>query len=43
MCRRALGNWLSINGQVYGGELFLEWTFSADVFDPKPSKAWRCL
>ncbi|MGE8061353.1 amino acid adenylation domain-containing protein [Pseudomonas sp. NPDC089547] len=29
-----LGNWLSITGQVYGGELFLEWTFSADVHHP---------
>ncbi|WP_447739002.1 non-ribosomal peptide synthase/polyketide synthase [Pseudomonas laurentiana] len=29
-----LGNWLSITGQVYGGELFLEWTYSADVHDP---------
>ncbi|MFV3291356.1 amino acid adenylation domain-containing protein, partial [Pseudomonas sp. NY11955] len=29
-----LGNWLSITGQVYGGELFLEWTYSADVHHP---------
>ena len=27
-----LGNWLSINGQVYGGELSLEWTFSREMF-----------
>jgi amino acid adenylation domain-containing protein/non-ribosomal peptide synthase protein (TIGR01720 family) len=30
----ALDNWLSINGQVYGGELSLSWTFSRDMFDP---------
>lgn len=30
----ALGNWLSITGQVYGGELFLEWTYSADMYHP---------
>ncbi|NIF29268.1 amino acid adenylation domain-containing protein, partial [Pantoea sp. Tr-811] len=29
-----LGNWLSITGQVYAGELFLEWTYSADVHHP---------
>ncbi|AUG07230.1 non-ribosomal peptide synthetase [Pseudomonas sp. S09G 359] len=29
-----LGNWLSINGQVYGGELTLEWTFSNEMFAP---------
>ncbi|WP_394543881.1 non-ribosomal peptide synthase/polyketide synthase [Azorhizophilus paspali] len=29
-----LGNWLSINGQVYDGELRLEWTFSQDVYRP---------
>ncbi|MDU9390191.1 non-ribosomal peptide synthetase [Pseudomonas sp. zfem002] len=28
-----LGSLLSINGQVYGGELALGWTFSAEVFD----------
>ncbi|MBK4996151.1 non-ribosomal peptide synthetase [Pseudomonas sp. S37] len=28
-----LDNWLSINGQVYGGELSLEWTYSRDMFD----------
>ncbi|MFK0090369.1 amino acid adenylation domain-containing protein, partial [Pseudomonas sp. NPDC090755] len=27
-----LGNWLSINGQVYGGELTLSWTFSREMF-----------
>ena len=27
-----LGNWLSINGQVYGGVLSFSWTFSRDVF-----------
>jgi amino acid adenylation domain-containing protein/non-ribosomal peptide synthase protein (TIGR01720 family) len=30
-----LGNWLSITGQVYGGELFLEWTYSDDVYRPE--------
>ncbi|PRA33148.1 non-ribosomal peptide synthetase [Pseudomonas poae] len=29
-----LDNWLSINGQVYGGELQLNWTFSERMFDP---------
>uniref|UniRef100_UPI0025D47465 non-ribosomal peptide synthetase n=1 Tax=Pseudomonas sp. UBA4617 TaxID=1947318 RepID=UPI0025D47465 len=29
-----LGNWLSITGQVYAGELFLEWTYSADMYHP---------
>ena len=28
-----LGNWLSINGQVYGGELKLGWSFSRQMFD----------
>ncbi|KAF0865633.1 non-ribosomal peptide synthase/polyketide synthase [Pseudomonas sp. LD120] len=28
-----LGNWLSINGQVYGGQLKLGWTFSRAMFD----------
>ncbi len=28
-----LGNWLSLNGQVYGGELSLAWTFSERMFD----------
>ncbi|MDL5596907.1 amino acid adenylation domain-containing protein [Bacillus subtilis] len=27
-----LGNWLSIDGQVYGGELELTWTFGADMY-----------
>ncbi|MDR6232870.1 amino acid adenylation domain-containing protein/non-ribosomal peptide synthase protein (TIGR01720 family) [Pseudomonas psychrotolerans] len=29
-----LGNWLSINGQVYEGELSLDWAFSEQMFDP---------
>ncbi|WP_137821869.1 non-ribosomal peptide synthase/polyketide synthase [Pseudomonas sp. D(2018)] len=29
-----LPNWLSIDGQVYGGELQLRWTFSEQVFAP---------
>ncbi|MCK9802333.1 amino acid adenylation domain-containing protein [Pseudomonas sp. MAFF 302030] len=29
-----LGNWLSINGQVYDGVLSLAWTFSRQLFDP---------
>jgi len=28
-----LGNWLSVNGQVLGGELELGWTFSDAMFD----------
>ncbi|UFH28619.1 non-ribosomal peptide synthase/polyketide synthase [Pseudomonas sp. CIP-10] len=28
-----LENWLSLNGQVYGGELRMGWTFSLDLFD----------
>ncbi|SIR91538.1 non-ribosomal peptide synthetase [Pseudomonas putida] len=28
-----LGNWLTLNGQVYGGELRLGWTFSRQMFD----------
>ena len=28
-----LGNWLAINGQVYGGELKLGWSFSRRMFD----------
>ncbi|MGC8100977.1 amino acid adenylation domain-containing protein [Metapseudomonas otitidis] len=28
-----LGNWLSVNGQVLGGELELGWTFSQEMFD----------
>ncbi|WP_342366742.1 non-ribosomal peptide synthase/polyketide synthase [Pseudomonas fluorescens] len=27
-----LGNWLEINGQVYGGELNLNWSFSREMF-----------
>jgi len=27
-----LGNWLSINGQVYNGELNLNWTFSSEMY-----------
>ncbi|WP_448651634.1 amino acid adenylation domain-containing protein [Pseudomonas fluorescens] len=27
-----LGNWLEINGQVYGGELKLNWSFSQEMF-----------
>ncbi|PMU22634.1 MULTISPECIES: non-ribosomal peptide synthase/polyketide synthase [unclassified Pseudomonas] len=29
----ALGNWLTIDGRVYNGQLSLDWTFSRDVFD----------
>ncbi|WP_095197365.1 non-ribosomal peptide synthase/polyketide synthase [Pseudomonas sp. Irchel 3A7] len=28
-----LPNWLSVDGQVYGGELKLDWTFSRECFD----------
>ena len=28
-----LGNWLSVDGRVYQGQLSLNWTFSRDVFD----------
>ncbi|MFJ7313616.1 non-ribosomal peptide synthase/polyketide synthase [Pseudomonas sp. NPDC098747] len=28
-----LGNWLTLNGQVYGGELSIGWTFSKERFD----------
>ncbi|MCF4994541.1 amino acid adenylation domain-containing protein [Pseudomonas syringae] len=28
-----LGNWLTLNGQVYGGELRVGWTFSSERFD----------
>ncbi|WDY56393.1 non-ribosomal peptide synthase/polyketide synthase [Pseudomonas sp. PSKL.D1] len=28
-----LGNWLTVNGQVYDGHLSLAWTFSREVFD----------
>ncbi|WP_248920520.1 non-ribosomal peptide synthetase [Pseudomonas entomophila] len=30
----ALGNWLTVSGQVYQGVLALEWTFSTRMFDP---------
>jgi len=29
-----LGNWLTLNGQVYGGELSLSWSFSQAMFAP---------
>ncbi|MFJ2529352.1 non-ribosomal peptide synthase/polyketide synthase [Pseudomonas helmanticensis] len=28
-----MGNWLTLNGQVYGGELRVGWTFSSERFD----------
>ncbi|MFG0350896.1 amino acid adenylation domain-containing protein, partial [Pseudomonas sp. zbq_5] len=28
-----LGNWLTLNGQVYGGELAIGWTYSHEMFD----------
>ncbi|MCO8171801.1 amino acid adenylation domain-containing protein, partial [Pseudomonas sp. 21LCFQ02] len=28
-----LGNWLTLNGQVYGGELTISWTYSHEMFD----------
>ncbi|MCR4542411.1 condensation domain-containing protein, partial [Pseudomonas sp. 18.1.10] len=34
-----LGNWLTLNGQVYGGELRLGWTFSPLMFDPQVIEA----
>ncbi len=34
-----LGNWLTLNGQVYGGELQLGWTFSPLMFDPAAIQA----
>ncbi|MFO2465905.1 amino acid adenylation domain-containing protein [Pseudomonas sp. 15FMM2] len=30
-----LGNWLTLNGQVFAGELSLNWTFSDQRFDPR--------
>ncbi|WP_433769677.1 non-ribosomal peptide synthetase [Pseudomonas putida] len=33
--RAPLPNELSVDGQVYGGELVLRWTFSAERFDPQ--------
>ncbi|KRP71474.1 peptide synthase [Pseudomonas paralactis] len=35
----SLGNWLEINGQVYGGELNLTWSFSQDMFEPQSIQA----
>ena len=29
----ALGNWLTIDGRIFNGQLSLDWTFSGDVFD----------
>ncbi|NWD21629.1 hypothetical protein HX855_33020, partial [Pseudomonas sp. IPO3778] len=29
-----LGNWLTLNGQVFGGELSLNWAFSDERFEP---------
>ena len=29
----SMGNWLTLNGQVYGGELSIGWTFSTERFD----------
>jgi amino acid adenylation domain-containing protein/non-ribosomal peptide synthase protein (TIGR01720 family) len=34
-----LGNWLTLNGQVYGGELQLGWTFGPLMFDPAAIQA----
>jgi len=34
-----LGNWLTLNGQVFGGELQLGWTFSPLMFDPAEIEA----
>ncbi len=31
--RAPLDNWLSLNGEVYDGELVLGWTFSEELFD----------
>ncbi|WP_368491801.1 amino acid adenylation domain-containing protein [Pseudomonas sp. Hg5Tf] len=28
-----LPNWITLNGQVYGGELLVDWQFSAQMFD----------
>ncbi|WP_028695076.1 non-ribosomal peptide synthetase [Pseudomonas cremoricolorata] len=28
-----LGNWLTLNGQVYGGELLVDWQYSAQMFE----------
>ncbi|MBV4507382.1 amino acid adenylation domain-containing protein [Pseudomonas sp. BW13M1] len=34
-----LGNWLGITGQVYQGELELDWSFSREVFHPETIEA----
>ncbi|CRL51460.1 non-ribosomal peptide synthetase [Pseudomonas sp. URMO17WK12:I11] len=34
-----LPNWLSVDGQVYGGELKLDWTFSRECFDRREIEA----
>ena len=34
-----LPNWLSVDGQVYGGELKLDWTFSRECFDKREIEA----
>ncbi|MFK0311186.1 amino acid adenylation domain-containing protein [Pseudomonas sp. NPDC090233] len=34
-----LGNWLTVNGRVYDGELSLSWTFSAERFDQQTIQA----
>ncbi|NUT79017.1 non-ribosomal peptide synthase/polyketide synthase [Pseudomonas sp. C1C7] len=34
-----LPNWLSVDGQVYGGELKLDWTFSRDCFERREIEA----
>ncbi|VVP34366.1 amino acid adenylation domain-containing protein [Pseudomonas fluorescens] len=34
-----LPNWLSVDGQVYGGELKLDWTFSRDCFELREIEA----
>ncbi|MBE7376782.1 condensation domain-containing protein, partial [Pseudomonas lopnurensis] len=34
-----LGNWLTLNGSVYGGQLSLDWVFSQEVFDAEEVQA----
>ena len=34
-----LGNWLTLNGQVYNGELLVNWTFSKQMFDAESIQA----
>ena len=34
---------LSVDSQVYGGELVLRWTFSAERYDRRPSANWPML